>query len=88
MWSLAGRQAIDQLICCFWPGLRAAGWSAAVGLSHVAGWSAALGLCVGQLASASGVHPPEVSGVGPQSANLGARNWACLLYTSDAADDC
>ena len=37
---------------------------------------AALGLWVGQLASAPGAHPPKVSGVGPQSANLGARNWA------------
>ena len=38
--------------------------------------SAVLGLWVGQLASAPGVHPPEVSGVGPHSANLGASNQA------------
>ena len=43
-----------------------------------------LGLCMGQLASAPSVHPPKVSGVGPQSANLGAHNqasgelWGCL----------
>ena len=35
-----------------------------------------MGLWVGQLASAPGAHPPEVSGVGPQSANLGAGHWA------------
>ena len=50
------------------------------------GLSAALGLCVRQLASVPGVHPPEVSGVGPHSANLGARNgasgerWGCSLH--------
>ena len=37
------------------------------------GRSAALGLCVGQLASAPGVHPPEVSGVG---APPGFQAWA------------
>ena len=42
----------------------------------MAGQSAALGLWVGQLASAAGAYPPEVSGVGPQSANLGACNQA------------
>ena len=36
--------------------------------------SEALGLWVGQLASATGAHPLEVSGVGPQSTNLGACN--------------
>ena len=41
-----------------------------------AGRSDALGPCVGQLASAPSAHPPEVSGVGPQSANLGVRNRA------------
>ena len=35
--------------------------SAALGLSCVASWSAVLGLCVGQLFSATGVYPPEVS---------------------------
>ena len=45
-------------------------------MAWLAGGSAALGLCVGQLASAPSVHPPEVSGVGPQSANLGALNRA------------
>ena len=47
---------------------------AALGLSRRALGSAALGLWVGHLASAPSVHPPEVSGVGPQSANLGAGN--------------
>ena len=42
----------------------------------MAGWSAALGLCVGQLASAPGVHPPKVSGVGGQ---LGFQLWAPSL---------
>ena len=88
MWSLAGSQAVDQLIWCFGPGsLRswrtgqgsALGLSqaqpadpAALGLSPAALGSAALGLWVGQLASAPGAHPPEVSGVGGQSANLGS----------------
>ena len=63
MWSLAGSQAIDQSICCFGPELRGP-------------LVAALGLWVGQLASAPSAHPPEVSGVGPQSANLGVRNRA------------
>ena len=49
---------------------------AALGLSHTALGSAVLGLLVEQLASAPDVHPPEVSGVGPQAANLRARNWA------------
>ena len=71
MWSLAGSQAVDQP-------------SATLGLGHMAGVSATLGLCGGQLASAPGAHPPEVSGVGPQSTNLGAHNqasgesWGCL----------
>ena len=64
MWSLAGIQAIDQLIRRFGPEL--------LGLA-VPG---ALCLWVGQLASAPGAHPLEVSGVGPQSANLGAGNRA------------
>ena len=60
------------------------GWSAALGLSRAASWSAALGLCVGQLASVPGAHPPEVSGVVPQSPNLGGghqasgESWGCL----------
>ena len=71
MWSLAGSQAIDQPI--FWVEPE----------SGKASRSATLSLCVGQLASAPGAHPLEVSGVGPQSANLGARNrcsgdrWGC-----------
>ena len=40
--------------------------SAALTLGCAAGSSAALGLCVGQLASASSAHPPEVSGMGAQ----------------------
>ena len=39
------------------------GWQAARPLISR---SAALGLCMGQLASAPGVHPPKVSGVGGQ----------------------
>ena len=46
---------------------------AALGLSRLADRSATLGLCVGQLASAPGVHPPEISGVGSQ---LGFHLWA------------
>ena len=38
--------------------------------------SPVLGLWVWQLASAPVVHSPEVSGVGPQSANLRVRNRA------------
>ena len=55
---------------------------AALGLSRVALGSSTLGLWVGQLASAPGAcaptrgfrcgRPAGVSGVGPQSANLGA----------------
>ena len=52
MWSLAGSQAVDQLICCFGPASHSASWSAALGLSRMACPSAALGLCVGQLAFA------------------------------------
>ena len=44
---------------------------AALGLSHQALGSASLGLWVGQFTSALGAHPPDISGVGPQSANLG-----------------
>ena len=76
MWSLRGSQAVDQPICCFGTKLRAAGSLAALGLSPAALGSTALGLWVGQLASAPVVHPPEVSGVGPESANLGAGNQA------------
>ena len=46
---------------------------AALGLSLAARGSTDLGLCVGQLASASGAHPPNVSGVGSQ---LGFQLWA------------
>ena len=49
---------------------------AALGLSRVALGSSTLGLWVGQLASAPSAHPPEVSGVGPQSANVGVGNGA------------
>ena len=49
---------------------------AALVLSCVALGFTALGLWVGQLASATGAHPLEVSGVGPQSTNLGAGNRA------------
>ena len=49
---------------------------AALGLSQEALRSTALGLWVGQLASVPGAHPLEVSGVGPQSTNVGAGNRA------------
>ena len=45
-----------------------------MGLSHESLGSAVLGLWVGQLASAPNAHPPEDSGVGPQTANLRACN--------------
>ena len=96
MWSLAGSQVFDQPICWFGPGSGAAGLStsldlvrvgsaipAALGHSRATGPSATLGLCMGQLASAAGVHPPTrgfrcgrpagVSGVGGQ---LGFQLWA------------
>ena len=76
MWSLAGSQAVDQPICCFGSGSRLVGWSTALGLNHRASQSAALGLCGGQLASAPGVDPPKVSGVG---ALLGFQLWAPSL---------
>ena len=60
MWWLAGNQAVDQP-------------PTALSLGCAAGQSAALGLCMGQLASAPGAHPPEVSGVGSQ---LGFQFWA------------
>ena len=47
-----------------------------MGLSHVALGLAVFGLWVEQLSFAPDAHPPEVSGVGPQSANLHARNQA------------
>ena len=71
MWSLAGSQAVDQQISCFGPESR--GWPAALGLGRTASRSAALALCVEQVASAPGVNPPEVSGVGGQ---LGFQLWA------------
>ena len=45
-------------------GLSRWGWWVALDLSRRALRSAVLGLCMGQLASAPGVHPHEVSGVG------------------------
>ena len=74
MWSLAGSQAIDQPIQPLWA------WVSQAGRSVL------LGLWVEQLASAPDAHPPEVSGVGPQSANLCACNrasgecWGCLSH--------
>ena len=76
MWSLAGSQAVDQPICCFRLESRGAASPAAFVLSHTALRSPVFGLWVEQLASAPDAHPPEVSGVGPQSANLRARNQA------------
>ena len=76
MWSLADSQALDQPICCFGPGSSVAGWSPALGLSWAALGSAAFSLWVGQLASAPGAHPPEVSGVG---APPGFQLWEASL---------
>ena len=59
MWWLAGNQAVDQP-------------PTALSLGCAAGQSAALGLCMGQLASAPGAHPPDISGVGAQ---LGFQVW-------------
>ena len=75
MWSLTARPLISQSAAL---GLSHGGPAnpAALGLSGAALGSAVLVLWVGQLASAPVVHPPEVSGVGPQSANLGAGNRA------------
>ena len=88
VWSLAGSQAFYQQFCGFELGLRRASLSAALGLSHQLvvrgpGGSATLGLCVGQLASVPGAHPPtrgfrcgrhaRVSGVGGQ---LGFQLWS------------
>ena len=75
MWSLAGSQAIDQGIQHLWARVSWVG-GVALGLCQVVLLSPVLGLWVEQLASAPAAHPPEVSGVGPQSANLGASNWA------------
>ena len=40
----------------------------------------ALGLCVGQLASALGAHPPEVSGVGaPPGSQVCVASWGFIV---------
>ena len=75
MWSLAGSQAIDQGIQHLWARVSWVG-GVALGLCQVVLLSPVFGLWVEQLASAPDAHPPEVSGVGPQSANLRARNRA------------
>ena len=76
MWSLAGSQAIDQSISCFGPeSCRANGFALVLSRTRPA-VPATLGLWVGQLASAPGAHPPEVSGVG---ALLGFQLWAPSL---------
>ena len=84
MWSLAGSQAVVLLwswvarsrpIQLLWGWVWWAG-GAAFGLSHAALGSPVFGLWVEQLASAPDAHPPEVSGVGPQSARLRARDRA------------
>ena len=81
MWSLAGSQGFDQLIWGFEPGSSRASLSAALGLcvgqlASAPGaypprfqvWVPHWGLRCGR--------PAVVSVVSPQSANLGARNWA------------
>ena len=74
MWSLAAARPLISRSAAL--GLRRAGLWGHFGNESRGPWSAALGLWVGQLASALRAHPPEVSGVGPQSANLGAGNRA------------
>ena len=58
------------------PGLESLRGGASLGLNHVALGSEVLVLWVEQLASAPDALPPEVSGVGPQFANLHAPNRA------------
>ena len=70
--GLGGGQPADPAVL---PWVSRAG-GVTLGLSHVELVSAVLGLWVEQLASAPAAHPPEVSGVGPQSPNLHACNWA------------
>ena len=85
MWSLAGRQGFDQLICCFGPESCAASRSNCFGpeLHRLVGlllWAlcGAASLC-SRFAPTRGFRcgrPAGVSGVGGQSANLGVCNWA------------
>ena len=74
-------------VCSFGTQSRTASLSDVLGLSCARAWLVCpLGLCMGQLASAPGAHPPTrgfrcgrpagVSVVGPQSTDLGVRNWA------------
>ena len=74
VWSLAAARPLISRSAAL--GLRRAGLWGHFGNESRGPWSAALGLWVGQLASALRAHPPEVSGVGPHSANLGASNQA------------
>ena len=64
MWSPAGSQALDRVVWLigFGPGLAT---------------NPPLWVCArGHPATDPVAHPPEVSGVGRQSTNLGAGNWA------------
>ena len=70
MWSLAGSQAIDQLICCFGPESRGP-WALCFG--PVGGAASLCSWCAPTGGYRCG-RPARVSGVGPQSANLGAGN--------------
>ena len=68
MWSLAGSQAVDQAICCFGPGSRGR-------FGPVSGAASLCSRCAATQGFRCGC-PAGVSGVGPQSANLGAGNRA------------
>ena len=57
-------------------GLGRSGGQGRFGTESYGARSAVLGLWVGQLASVPDAHPPELSGVGSQSAYLRARNQA------------
>ena len=54
-----GRPQLQPVGPQLWAWSSAAGGSTTLGLSRAAGRSTALSLCVGQLASAPGAHPPR-----------------------------
>ena len=61
---------------------------AALGLSPTPLGSAALGLCMGQLASAPGAHPLEISGVGtPPGFQLWAPSLLFWVRASQASGE-
>ena len=86
MWSLAGSQAVDQPFCCF--GTESCGLAGLAGRFGTE--SSSVGVrCFGPVGGEASLcfqgapirdfrcgRPAGVSGVGPQSANLGAGNQA------------